>query len=111
MSTKSIAPKYIDRLFLSFINTVARQIGRKFNLKTGLIKTFHPKDPCKRSCLGLCINNKNILIQFRNKKFFRMESILDTLCHEMAHLKYDLHNKMFWAYKHKIENWMYRELF
>lgn len=86
---------------LDILHKVAIQVAplmRKHNLKVGLLREFHPKDP---RLLGLNVNGgQKILLRLRPahdlRSFLSFDDVVGTMLHEMVHNKIGPHNALFY---------------
>lgn len=75
---------------------------------------FELDDPERLGCWGICYEDGEIRLNLRRKRNMRLDgfdSILDTLVHELAHLKHLKHNKEFWLLHKQMKRWLYNNLY
>ena len=89
---------------LEYLQRDAEIIARKFKLREF---TLHVERPNVRNRYGVCYDDGTIRIRFhdlRSGKTLRYSSLIDTLCHELAHLRYFNHGERFQRlYKRMLE--------
>jgi len=87
----------VDRL-----RTQGAELARRFGLRFSLLE---PETPGVNQHYGICFADGRIRIRLRHAttgRFLKDSSLVDTLCHELAHLKHFDHSKRFWRYYEKI---------
>jgi predicted metal-dependent hydrolase len=100
-----------EKRLLSRIRKDGRRIAKRFRLRYLRILQESPR---VRARYGSCDEDRVIrlrLYRLKDRKFMRYPILINTLCHELAHLKYMDHSKNFkqlneiilkWARKRKI---------
>lgn len=87
-------------LLLEYLRRVAKDLVRTFRLPAPkVIGELHKGDPIMhpREADGYCTVDGIIGVKLHDgKKYLRVEYVLDTLCHELAHLVHFKHNKKFY---------------
>jgi hypothetical protein len=87
----------VDRL-----RTQGAELARRFGLRFSLLEA---ESEGVNEHYGICFHDGRIRIRLRHAKtgrFLKESSLVDTLCHELAHLKHFDHSKRFWRYYEKI---------
>ena len=105
---------FLDVQLLKVWRNCAKKIATQFGLRNFRICLFHPNDPDRRTCRGTCFLDGLILLntrKCRGVKFDSMESNIDTLIHELAHLRYRSHNQDFWKFHQRMKKWFYKNLY
>lgn len=105
---------FLQLHLLNLFRDLAKKVAKQFSLKNYKIDLFHPNDPERKFSYGLCYPNGHIYIDINNRrtrKYGRVESIIDTVVHELAHLKYPNHGRQFWASHKKMKRWVYKKLY
>jgi hypothetical protein len=80
----------------------ARRIARVFGLR---YRTIEPERPHVRRRLGVCYADGTIRIRLfhaRTGQPLKYSSLVDTLCHELAHLRHFNHGRRFQALYRRI---------
>lgn len=90
----------LEKRLLSFTTTLARSLRKKFKLSKPIksLGILHSNDKLIDDAYGWCDDKGNIRIAFKDRKtnnYFRLERIVKTLAHEIAHLTYLDHGKSF----------------
>ena len=83
----------------------AARIAAHFDLEYKSIQAEHPR---VRARYGVCYDDGLIKIRLnhvRTKEPLRYSSLIDTLCHELAHLKHFNHGPQFKAFFWRILGW------
>ncbi len=105
-----------EKKLLAKIRKDGRRIARRFRLRYLAILQESPR---VRSRYGSCDEDRIIrlrLRRLRDRRFLRYPNLINTLCHELAHLKHMDHSRNFkrlneiilkWARERKI----YRPIF
>lgn len=94
-----------ENKLLAKIRRDARRISKRFKLKY-LDVTTEPPDV--RDRFGSCDEDKIIrirLYRLRDGKFFKYWNLINTLCHELAHLRHMNHRKDFKELNKTILTW------
>jgi predicted metal-dependent hydrolase len=94
-----------ENRLLAKIRRDARRIAKHFKLKYLDITT---ECPDARDRFGSCDEDHVIrlrLYKLRDGRFFKYWSLVNTLCHEMAHLKHMDHGKHFKRLNQEILDW------
>jgi len=105
---------FLQLHLLQVIRALAKKVSRQFSLKSYKIDLFDHNDPERKLSYGLCYPDGHIYIDLHNRrsrKYGRLESIIDTVVHELAHLKYPNHSRQFWASHKKMKQWVYKKLY
>lgn len=89
---------------LQNVASLVKPIMRKRGWKIGLLGEFWSKN-----CLGANYGRgRKIFLRLRRagdeKKFLRMENIVDTMLHELCHIRYDRHDDDFTALWNKLRH-------
>lgn len=91
----SLEHSFIEQHLIVFLRKLAKVVAKKFNLKFKKLDLFELDDPERLGCWGICYEDGEIRLNLRRKRNMRLDgfdSILDTLVHELAHLKRLKHN-------------------
>lgn len=99
---------FLDCHFLKLMRACARKVAGQFKLKYKRFDLFDWNDPDRKVCRGMCYSDGFIYInprRRRSRKFDPIESAIDTVIHELTHLKYDKHDKKFWAFHKRMKRW------
>jgi predicted metal-dependent hydrolase len=94
-----------ENQLLARIRRDARRIARHFKLRYLDITTEPPEI---RDRFGSCDSDRVIrlrLYKLRDGRFFRYWNLVNTLCHEMAHLRYMDHGRNFKQLNRQILAW------
>ncbi len=104
---------YIDEVFLHGLRRIARLVCKQFDLEPKSIKLFEYDDPEAKRSWGLCYPDGSIKISLRGrrKRICKIETMVDTLLHELAHLKHRNHSKAFHKYYRRLVYWTHKNLF
>lgn len=87
----------------------ADRICAQFGLRLG---SLEPESPRVRSRYGICYSDGSVRIRLRHVKTgqpLRYSSLVNTLCHELAHLRHLNHGPRFRALYGRILEWARRE--
>jgi predicted metal-dependent hydrolase len=101
----SIGKAMSENQLLARIRRDARRIAKRFNLKYLDVITEPPE---VRDRYGSCDGDRVIRIRLhklRDGRFMKYWNLVNTLCHEMAHLKYMNHGKDFKQLYFDILSW------
>lgn len=93
-----------DHKVLSKLRRDARRIARHFKLRYAKITTETPRT----TRCGSCDENHVIRIRLRvlrDRSVIRYHLLVDTLCHELAHLMHFSHGPEFKDFYQKILDW------
>ncbi len=96
------------------LKQASRHLCKKFNLRYRSLGLFAFSDPDSRTCRGICYGDGTIYIglrKTRRSKLDRLDTMIDTLVHELAHLKHDNHSKDFWKFHKRMKRWFYANLY
>lgn len=105
------SPSFLEMKLLTLLRSCARCLKQKFKLPRYRLDLFDFDDPERTTCRGLCYPDGQIHINLRKRrgrKYDRLESAIDTVIHELTHLKYDKHDKAFWAFHQKMKRWFFK---
>lgn len=105
---------FLDYRLLTLVRSCAKKVAAHFKLRYRRIDLFPIDDPDRKLCRGMCYPDGFIYVNLRHKrsrKFDPIESAIDTVIHELTHLKHDLHNKDFWATHTKMKRWFMQTLY
>ena len=86
---------HVRKEILDRLNKDAETLAKKFRLN---IKKLAPERRNVRNRYGICFSDGTIQIRLndlRSGKILRYSSLIDTLCHELAHLRYMNHGLRF----------------
>jgi hypothetical protein len=75
------------------------------------LRSLKPESPRVKRRYGICDEDGNIKIRLRSVRtgeLLKYSSLVDTLCHELAHLKHFDHGRRFWAFYERIRNYALR---
>jgi hypothetical protein len=87
----------VDRL-----RTQGAELARRFGLRFSLLEAEREG---VNEHYGICFHDGRIRIRLRHAvtgRFLKESSLVDTLCHELAHLRHFDHSKRFWRFYEKI---------
>ena len=104
---------FVDSALLLFARKLARPICKKFKLSHKNLHLFEHDDPERVKSRGICWEDGKIELDFRSKNsksFAKIETIIDTVVHELAHLRHMEHDKKFWDFFDKMHKWTYQNL-
>lgn len=85
--------KWLDRQIINILDKLGRKICKQFGYSYSEIKTLHPNDSWYDCAVAYCdIETRNIRIKLKNKsgRFFKIEYLLDSLIHELAHIPMEI---------------------
>lgn len=105
---------FVDHQFLHLLKACAKKIAHRFGIRRYRIDLFDIDDPERRSCRGLCYPDGEILLNLRkrpSRKFDTIESAMDTVIHELAHLTHNDHSREFWLLHKKMKTWFFKNLY
>lgn len=88
----------------------AKIVAKQFKMPMKKIKLFAHNDPAKDDAYGYCDIEQGIIhinIRLNNTMFDSVENVMDTIVHEIAHLKFDHHGRDFWALHAKMKEWLF----
>lgn len=106
--------KMIDKCIYGTMCVIARRISKKFRLKFNKLFLYAYDDRLRKTTYGSCFSDSgNIWIRTRPTwygKLHKLDTIVDTVCHEMAHMRIGPHNKKFWQLHARIKEWVYKTL-
>lgn len=107
-------PTFLELKVLTVLRACAKRLKQRFNLPRYRLDLFDSDDPDRTTCHGLCYPDGQIYINFRKqrgRKYARLESALDTVIHELAHLKYNDHKRAFWTFHRKMKRWLFKNIY
>jgi len=87
----------------------AERIARQFGLE---YRTIAAERANVKSRFGVCYSDGTIKIRLQHAttgRPLKYSSLVATLCHELAHLKYFNHGKRFQRFNHRLLEWCRRE--
>lgn len=93
------------RVLMERLRKDADRICERFGLRLGVLE---PESPRVRSRYGICYSDGTIRIRLRHAMTgepLRYSSLVNTLCHELAHLRHMNHGPRFKALYLKILDW------
>lgn len=85
-----MSKRWLDNEIITLLDKLGRRICRKFGYRYKAFKAMHPNDALYTGYVGWCdCENKVIAIKTRRckNKFYTIHFLVDTLIHEIAHLK------------------------
>jgi len=109
-----IDASFLELKYLQLVRSCAKKISKKFKLHPRTIRLFDDDDPDRRTCHGMCYSDGTIHINLRrgrSGRFDSIESSLDTVIHELAHLKFYNHTKEFWKFHRTIKQWFFKHFY
>lgn len=105
---------YFDRSLIIMLRGLATIVAKQFKIKGyKQLFLFSTTDPY-RHCYGINANGKiwmRLRRRGKTRKFLPLESLLDTVVHEIAHCVHHKHNREFWALHKKMKSWATKTLF
>lgn len=102
---------FLELQYLKLVRACAKKVCKKFQLSPRTIRLFDDDDPDRRNCHGMCYSDGTIHLNFRKRRSGRydpVESAIDTVIHELAHLKFPDHTREFWKLHQKMKRWFFR---
>ena len=90
------------RIVLERLRRHGAILAEAFRLPLGAIDAERPQ---VKSRFGICYDDGSIRIRLRHARtgqLLKYSSLVDTLCHELAHLKHFNHGKRFWLFYERI---------
>jgi len=88
--------KWLEKEIVKVLDRLGKKACKKFGYSYASIKRLHPNDDLAGGGTdGYCvIDNKEIRIAIKKTKtkFYPMEELVDTLIHEIAHVKDESHH-------------------
>lgn len=105
---------FLEMQLLTLVRSIAQKVAKKFNLKYRRIELFPIDDPDRKKSRGICYPDGFIYVGVRRRLRGRvdtLDSITDTIIHELAHLKYFNHGRSFWAFHKKMKQWYLTNLY
>lgn len=97
------------RAIMARLRADAARIASEFGLRYSAIESERPG---VNGHYGLCTSDGQIRIRLRHatsQRPLKYSSLVNTLCHELAHLKHFNHGPMFQAFNQKLLDWARRE--
>jgi len=97
------------RALMGRLREDAGRIAREFGLRYRAIESERPG---VNGHYGLCTSDGLIRIRLRHAtsgRPLKYSSLVNTLCHELAHLKHFNHGPLFQAFNQKLLDWARRE--
>ncbi len=97
------------RAIMTRLRADASRIAREFGLRYRAIESERPG---VNGHYGLCTSDGLIRIRLRHASSGRplkYSSLVNTLCHELAHLKHFNHGPLFRAFNQKLLDWARRD--
>ena len=99
---------FVEAHLFKLARAIVRILCKQFDLRCRALHVFDPDDPDKRENCGVCYIDGTIVLNLRKGEFGKFESVdelIDTVIHEVAHLKHQGHGKKFWAFHRKMKKW------
>lgn len=93
------------RVLIGSLNRDAERIARHFGLR---YKSIAPERANVKSRYGVCYADGSIRIRLRhaaNGRPLKYSSLVNTLCHELAHLRHFDHGERFRAFYRELLEW------
>ena len=84
-----------NQIVLEQLRRHARRLAASFDLP---LRALLPENPRVRRRYGVCFEDGTVKIRLRHARtgqFLRESSLVDTLCHELAHLRHFNHGRQF----------------
>ncbi len=97
------------RAIMTRLRADASRIAREFGLRYRVIESERPG---VNGHYGLCTSDGLIRIRLRHAtsgRPLKYSSLVNTLCHELAHLKHFNHGPVFQAFNQKLLDWARRD--
>lgn len=101
-----------EKDLVSYLSKIARRAARKLKVEIKEFKIFNPRKK-PRAFYGLCVHQTKTLIislyEPKTKKLYPLPELVDTVLHEVAHLKHTKgrvhHSKEFYATLEELKGW------
>lgn len=91
-----------------------KALVKKFNIPSiQSFKKLAGNDKCAKNSYGYCSADRHIRIGLRNphtNKPVKWETVINTVCHELAHLTYHHHKRSWYRLYRKYFNYVMRGL-
>ncbi|MED5261302.1 MAG: M48 family metallopeptidase [Myxococcota bacterium] len=97
------------KILMGRLEADAERIARQFGLE---YRTIAAERANVKSRFGICYSDGTIKIRLHHAatgRPLKYSSLVATLCHELAHLKYFNHGKRFQRFNHQLLEWCRRE--
>ena len=91
-----------ERAVLERLRADARILASAYRLP---LRSVQPERPQVRRRYGICYDDGSIRVRLhhnRTGQLLKYSSLVDTLCHELAHLKHFDHGRRFYAFYEKV---------
>ena len=101
MSTRSVERQQ-DEIVVALLRRHAHRLSQSFDLP---LRALYAEGPRVKRRYGICYADGTIKIRLRsvrNGELLRESSLVDTLCHELAHLRHFDHGARFERLYHRI---------
>ena len=98
----------VEAHLFALAKKIVKIVCDEFGLTCKKLTVFHPEDPDKINTKGMCDDNGVITLSLRKGvkgKFYELDDFIDTVIHEIAHLKYMSHNKDFYNLLRRMKRW------
>lgn len=99
---------FVEQELYAFCKKVARICGKRFDLKYRSIEIFADDDPDRKNTAGMCTPDGEIYLTVRQGirgRFETIEELIDTVTHELAHLRFFDHGPKFKRFHSKMKRW------
>ncbi len=94
---------------LGRLRGVARALAERFSLP---LRSLEAENPRVKRRYGICYDDGSIRIRLRHvrtRELLKYSGLVDTLCHELAHLRHFDHGPQFWQLYRRILGYARRQ--
>lgn len=100
---------YVEKELFKIAEKIQRIVSRKFKIHPKIFRVFPKSDPHIWETVGTCRpDSREIRLRLTHPntgKLISINSLVDTIIHELVHLEYPTHNKNFWKRHREIKSW------